>query len=185
VVCTKHLLRLELGMTTRCRHQRGAWQRLRGLETQLSPTAGRLKTTGSGRRPVPVSTQLGRGAAHSWSSQRRVIQACRASTGVQSTHRTPGLRAQMLAGPHDDLEHRFGLGPIVGPARRQAPVLLERVQSLGLALIAPLARAPPAPGGRAAPVVDGRERSARRDGGRVKVADPSRSWPVGPERDAS
>jgi hypothetical protein len=81
VVCTKHLLRLELA-TTRPRHQRGERQRLRGLETHLCPPAGRLKATGSGRTPVPVSTQLGRGAAHSSSSQRRAI-------GVSSEHGSP------------------------------------------------------------------------------------------------
>ena len=59
VVCTKHLLRLEPATTRHLRHQRGARQRLRGLETHLCPPVGRLKTTGSGRRPVPVSTQLG------------------------------------------------------------------------------------------------------------------------------
>jgi hypothetical protein len=89
VVCTKHLLRLELGTTMRLRHQCGERQRLRGLETHRYPPTGRLKATGSGRTPVPVSTQLGRGAAHSSSSQRRASR-CRASTGVQSTHRTPG-----------------------------------------------------------------------------------------------
>src|SRR5437867_12121109 len=65
VVCTKHLLRLELETTTCSRHQRGEQQCLRGLETHRCPLTGRLKATGSGRRPVPVSTQLGRGAAHS------------------------------------------------------------------------------------------------------------------------
>jgi hypothetical protein len=96
VVCTKHLLRLELETTTRCRPQRGERQRLRGLETHLCPLAGRLKAAGSGRRPVPVSTQLGRGAAHSWSSQHRVIKSVERAR--ESNQRT-GLRelgAQML-----------------------------------------------------------------------------------------
>ena len=57
MVCTKHLLRL--APTTRWRHQRGEQQRLRSLETHLCPPTGRLKAPGSGRRPVPVSTQLG------------------------------------------------------------------------------------------------------------------------------
>src|SRR5436189_4208467 len=48
VVCTKHLLRLELETTTCSRHQRGEQPRLRGLETHLCPPAGRLKATGSG-----------------------------------------------------------------------------------------------------------------------------------------
>src|SRR5438046_10491600 len=43
VVCTKHLLRLELETTTCSRHQRGEQPRLRGLETHLCPPAGRLK----------------------------------------------------------------------------------------------------------------------------------------------
>ena len=71
VVCTKHLLRLKWVTPRRPRHPRGARQRLRGLETLLCPPAGRLKTPGSGQTPVPVSTQLGRGAAHSSSSQQR------------------------------------------------------------------------------------------------------------------
>src|SRR5439155_8348570 len=74
VVCTKHLLRLELETTMCSRHQRGEQPRLRGLETHRCPLTGRLKATGSGRGPVPVSTQLGRGAAHSSSSQCRAIR---------------------------------------------------------------------------------------------------------------
>ena len=122
VVCTKHLLRLKLVTTMLPGHQRGERQRPRGLETHLYPPAGRLKATGSGRRPVPVSTQLGRGAAHSSSSQRRTLK-CRASTGVQSTHRTPGPSrpdARPRSGPHEYSEHWLGLGPIVGPVRQLA-----------------------------------------------------------------
>src|SRR5712692_2143807 len=89
VVCTKHLLRLELETTTWSRHQRGEPQRLRGLETHRCPLTGRLKATGSGRRPVPVSTQLGRGAAHSSASQRRVIKSVERAR--ESNQRT-GLR---------------------------------------------------------------------------------------------
>jgi putative ABC transport system substrate-binding protein len=70
---------------------------LRGLETQRFPPAGRLKAMGSDGPSVPVSTRLGRGAAHSTSKPVRRDLACRASTGVQSTHGTPGRRAQMLA----------------------------------------------------------------------------------------
>jgi hypothetical protein len=123
VVCTKHLLRLELETTTRCRPQRGERQRLRGLETHLCPPAGRFKAAGSSRRPVPVSTQLGRGGSPQLVEPTSCHQECRASTGVQSTHRTPGAwgpDAHARSGPQDDLEHRFGLGPIMGPVRRQA-----------------------------------------------------------------
>ena len=122
VVCTKHLLRLERVTTMLPGHQRGERQRPRGLETHLYPPAGRLKATGSGLRPVPVSTQLGGGAAHSSSSQCRAL-TCRASTGVQSTHRTPGPSrpdARPRSAPHESSEHRLGLGPIVGPVRQLA-----------------------------------------------------------------
>ena len=140
VVCTKHLLRLELATTMRLGHQRGERQRLRGLETHLCPPAGRLKATGSGRAPVPVSTQLGGGAAHDSSSPRHAIR-------VSSEHGSPinaqdsGTfvpRCSPRSGPHVDPEHPLGLGPMLGPVRRPgSPVLLERVQSLGLALIVP------------------------------------------------
>jgi hypothetical protein len=128
VVCTKHLLRIELATTRHRHHQRGERQRLRGLETHLCPPAGRLKATGSGRTPVPVSTQLGRGAAHSSSRPRRAIR-CRASTGVQSTHRTPGPSrpdARPRSEPHEYSEHPLGLGPMLGPVRRPADGRLSR-----------------------------------------------------------
>ena len=102
VVCTKHLLRLELVTTMLPGHQRGEQQRLRGLETHLCPPAGRLKATGSGRRPVPVSTQLGRGAAHSSSSQQRhavEVSRCRGVERARESNQRTGLRdlrAQML-----------------------------------------------------------------------------------------
>jgi hypothetical protein len=138
VVCTKHLLRLELATTSRPRHQRGERQRLRGLETHLCPPAGRLKATGSGRAPVPVSTQLGGGAAHSSSSPRRAIR-------VSSEHGSPinaqdsGTfvpRCSPRSGPHVDSEHPLGLGPLLGPVRRPgSPVLLERVQLSRVGLI--------------------------------------------------
>jgi hypothetical protein len=107
VVCTKHLLRLGLGTTMRPRHQRGERQRLRGLETHRCPPAGRLKATGSGRTPVPVSTQLGGGAAHSSSSQRRALT-------MSSEHGSPinaqnsgtfAPRCSSRSGPHVDPEH--------------------------------------------------------------------------------
>ena len=110
VVCTKHLLRLELGTATPPRPQRGERQGLRGLETRLCPPAGRFKATGSGRRPVPVSAQLGRGAAHSSSSQWRAIR-------VSSEHGSP-INAQdsgtsrpdahPRSAPHEAPEHPFG-----------------------------------------------------------------------------
>jgi len=97
VVCTKHLLRLELETKTWSRHQRGEQQRLRGLETHRCPLTGRLKATGSGRRPVPVSTQLGRGAAHSSASQRRVIKSVERARESNQRTGLRDLRAQMLA----------------------------------------------------------------------------------------
>jgi len=122
VVCTKHLLRLELETTTWSRHQRGEPQRLRGLETHRCPLTGRLKATGSGRRPVLVSTQLGRGAAHSSSSQCRAIR-------WSSEHGSPinaqdsgtfAPRCSPRSGPHVAPEHPLGLGPMLGPVRRPA-----------------------------------------------------------------
>jgi hypothetical protein len=97
VVCTKHLSRLEPGTTMVPCPRRGECCCLRGLETQRYPPAGRLKAMGSDGPSVPVSTRLGRGAAHSTSKPVWRDLACRASTGVQSTHGTPGRRAQMLA----------------------------------------------------------------------------------------
>ncbi len=85
---------------------------------------------GSGARPVPVSTQLGGGAAHS----ARADGAPRGRSsghGVQSTHRTPGRarptcrHAVEAAG--DDAASRSGLSPRAGPVRRQgSSVPLER-----------------------------------------------------------
>ena len=64
--------------------------RLRGLETHSCPPAGRFNTPGSGVRPVPVSAQLGGGAAHS-ARATAVAPGNRSSGhGVQSTRRTPG-----------------------------------------------------------------------------------------------
>jgi hypothetical protein len=106
VVCTKHLLRLGLGTTMRSRHQRGERQRLRGLETHRCPPAGQLKATGSGRTPVPVSTQLGGGAAHSSSSQRRALT-------MSSEHGSP-INAQNSG------TLGRGPGPLVPPVSRSA-----------------------------------------------------------------
>ncbi len=122
VVCTKHLLRLELA-TPRCpRHQRGEQQHLRGLETHLCPPAGRLKATGSGRAPVPVSTQLGGGAAHSSSSPRRAIRGS-SEHGSPINAQDSGTfvpRCSSRSGPHVDPKHPLGLGPMLGPVRRPA-----------------------------------------------------------------
>ena len=186
VVCTKHLLRLELETTTCSRHQRGEQPRLRGLETHLCPPAGRLKATGSGRRPVPVSTQLGRGAARSSSSQRRAIR-CRASTGVQSTHRTPGPSrpdARPRSGPHVDPEHPLGLGPMLGPVRRPAlpcsSSAFSRPGSPSSLLRHARRGVDDALGGHAVAFVAAPGRPAPLDFGRVKIAPPSRSFPAAP-----
>jgi len=96
VVCTKHLLRLELGTTMHPRPQRGERQVLRGLETHLCPPTGRLKATGSGRTPVPVSAQLGRGAAHSSASPRRAIRDVERARESNQRTGLRDLRAQML-----------------------------------------------------------------------------------------
>jgi hypothetical protein len=66
---------------------------LRGLETHSCPPAGRFNTTGSGARPVPVSAQLGGGAAHSARAAAVAPGSRSSGHGVQSTRRTPG-RAQ-------------------------------------------------------------------------------------------
>ncbi len=52
-----------------------------------------------------------------------VRPACRASTGIQSTLRTPELRdpdASARSGPQTDQRHQLALGSLAGPVRRQA-----------------------------------------------------------------
>ena len=179
-VCTKHLLRLELGTTMRPRHQRGAQQRLRGLETHLCPPTGRLKATGSGRTPVPVSTQLGGGAAHSSSSQRHAIT-------MSSEHGSPinaqdsgtfAPRCSPRSGPHVDPEHPLGLGPMVGPVRRPAlpcsSSAFSRPGSPSSLLLHALRGVGGALGGHAVAFVDAPARRAPLHFGRVQDSGPLR-----------
>jgi hypothetical protein len=186
VVCTKHLLRLELATTSRPRHQRGERQRLRGLETHLCPHTGRLKATGSGRTPVPVSTQLGGGAAHSSSSQRRAIR-------VSSEHGSPinaqdsgtfAPRCSPRSGPHVEPEHPLGLGPMLGPVRRPAlpcsSSAFSRPGSPSSLLLHALRGVGGALGGPAGASVDTPARLAPRDFGRVKIAAPLEIVACGP-----
>jgi hypothetical protein len=105
--------------------QRGERRCFRSLETPRYPPAGRLKARGSGGRPVPVSTQLGRGAAHSASETNAV------RFGVSSEHGSPinawdsgtsGPDALPRSTPHHEAEHRLRSGsvPFTGPVGRPA-----------------------------------------------------------------
>ena len=165
-------------------HPRGERQRPRGLETHRYPPAGRLKATGPGQRPVPVSTQLGEGAAHSSSSQCRAL-TCRASTGVQSTHRTPGPSrpdARPRSAPHESSRHRLGLGPIVGPVRPLAlpcpSIAFSRSGARSSFLLYALRGPQWSAGGRAGAFVPAQARPPSRE--RVNIAAPLETrahWP--------
>jgi hypothetical protein len=112
---------------------------LRGLETHRFPPAGRLKTTGSGPKHQSQfvrSSGEGQPTALRSDEQPRVVST---STGVQSTHRTPGPRkAQMPPRGRGRSEMRgivFGRGPFrvqLGAGLSRAPrahsVLADRAQ---------------------------------------------------------
>jgi len=73
--------------------------------------------------PVPVRSQLGRGAAHSGQDARGRGEDCRASTGGQSSRRTRDVRgpdANARSGPHRDEWHRRRTWSHRGSVRRQA-----------------------------------------------------------------
>ncbi len=80
---------------------------LRGLETHSCPPAGRFNTTGSGLWPVPVSAQLGGGAAHS-----------ARATGWRRAADRAGTASNQHAGLRD--VHRPTCSHAVGAAREHA-----------------------------------------------------------------
>src|SRR2546428_7890835 len=96
VVCTKHLLRLELETTTCSRHQRGEQPRLRGLETHLC-----LLPADSKRRALAEGqSQLARSSGEGQPTARRVnVVPSDVERARESNQRTGlrDLRAQMLA----------------------------------------------------------------------------------------
>ena len=171
VVCTKHLSRLEPGTTTYASSPaRRARTSPRGLEPRRYPPAGRLKTMGSGGQPVPVSTRLGRGAAHSVSGAHAV------PSRVSSEHGSPinagdsgtsGPDALARSTPHHQAEHRLRSGSV--PSRVQLDGRLSRAPRArsGAQALAPLSVAPPtsAAGGHAPLFMEARERLASRDFG--------------------
>ena len=107
--------------------RRGERRRLRGLETHRFPLAGRLKAMGSGERPVPVSTQLGRGAAHTASGANVVPSRVSSEHGSPINARdsgTSGPDARRRSRPHDEAEHRVRSGSV--PSRVQLGDRLSR-----------------------------------------------------------
>ena len=96
VVCTKHLLRLELETTTCSRHQRGEQQRLRGLETHgaLLPADSRRRVLAEGQ------SQLARSSGEGQPTARRVNVAPSDVERARESNQRTGLRdlrTQMLA----------------------------------------------------------------------------------------
>ena len=143
VVCTKHLLRLDLATARSSTVASAERVALRGLETHRFPPAGRLKTTGSDATSVPVRSQLGRGAAHSsWSRRDAAITVERARESNHHTElrdlRGPETTARSL--PQRNAWPHVRAWSLEGSVRRRALPCSSSAFSRGSCLASPLPR---------------------------------------------
>jgi len=121
VVCTKHLLRLELETTTCPRHQRGEQQRLRGLERRVAGTDdGAICLAASRQVTAPRSLRRGRVRARRYAAPTTRVRS-RAAVSAAHSHPITMATATIRKSPPTSGTRRVSAKPPSAPRNRSRP----------------------------------------------------------------